>query len=526
MSLAELEALATGAAVLFAKQGIQRGSRVLLMARPGLELIAGVFALFKLGAPPVVIDPGMGLRGFLRCVRHAEPEALVGIPLAQAVSRFFPKSFRSVKSRVTLNARFLDKARAASEQKFSPAQTSADELAAILFTSGSTGPAKGVRYTHGMFEAQVAMLREHFAIEPGEVDLPMLPIFALFNPALGMTTVVPEMNPSRPAKANPSKIAAAIHKHKVTNSFGSPVLWTKITDYCESHGQTLPSLRRVLMAGAPCPPELIRRLKAIMPNGEVHTPYGATEVLPVSSISGTEILEYSASLTEQGKGTCVGLPLPGVTVRIIAIEDARLASLSDTRELPQGEIGEILVTGPTVTRKYDGLPEATAAAKVHDGETVWHRMGDLGYFDDEGRLWFCGRKAERVETEQGTLYTDCVEGVFNTHPDVFRTALLGLGERGKQIPVLAIEPVTWPLPLTKKEKNHLIRELTALGAKHDQAVNIRHFLFNDSFPVDVRHNAKIHRISMAAKPMKDFWTTDRGDPEPEHFSRITNLSTK
>ncbi|MGE9293206.1 MAG: AMP-binding protein, partial [Puniceicoccales bacterium] len=349
LSLAELEVMSQGAVALFAEKGIQRRTRVLLMARPGIELIVSVFALFKLGAPPVVIDPGMGLKGFLRCVKHAQPEALVGIPLAHRVSRFFPKSFRSVRNRVTLNRRFLDSAKAAVSNAPKPAETKADELAAILFTSGSTGPAKGVCYEHGMFEAQVRMLREHFAIQPGEIDLPMLPIFALFNPALGMTTIVPEMNPSRPAKADPAKIVSAIHQHQVTNSFGSPVLWTKIASHCETTGKALPSLKRVLMAGAPCPPALIRRLKALMPNGEVHTPYGATEVLPVSSISGTEILEYSAKLTEQGKGTCVGVTLPGVTAKIIAINDDPIDSIDAIRELPQGVIGEILVTGPSVT---------------------------------------------------------------------------------------------------------------------------------------------------------------------------------
>lgn len=533
--MSELELLSSGASIIMQNKGIQRGTRVLLMARPGVELIACVFALFKLGAPPVVIDPGMGLKGFLRCVAHARPEALVGIPLAHWVSRFFPRSFRSVRTRVVVNKGFLFKASQAGKQPINPAATTRDELAAILFTSGSTGPAKGVCYEHGMFEAQVRMLREHFAIQPGEIDLPMLPIFALFNPALGMTTIVPQMNPSRPAKADPAKIVAAIQQHKVTNSFGSPVLWRKITDYCEANGKTLPSLKRVLMAGAPCPPALIRRLKALMPNGEVHTPYGATEVLPVSSISGTEILKTTAALTEQGHGTCVGQLLPGVQAKIIAIDDGPLLTLADTRELPPGEIGEIVVTGPSVTKAYDKLPEATKAAKVFErsqkskvesqkpeqsqspanlasqtknyelgtknygGSTAtWHRMGDIGYFDTEGRLWFCGRKAERVETADGPLYTDCVEGIFNTHPDVFRTALLGPRIDGEIKPILAIEPLTEKWPHNKASRTKLTEELLSIGSKHPHTSKISEFWFLKHFPVDVRHNAKINRLIMMA----------------------------
>jgi olefin beta-lactone synthetase len=481
-SFAELAESSDRAAALLAGRGIGRGTRTLLMVKPGLPLIEICFALFKLGAVPVVIDPGMGLKGFLRCVRRTEPEALVGIPLAGVVGRLFRPSFRSVRTRMTVGRAW---ARQVSETTpwAEAAVAGADELAAILFTSGSTGPAKGVEYTHGMFDAQVRLIREAYAIEPGEVDLPMLPIFALFNPALGMTTIVPEMNPSRPASVDPARIVRAIHQNAVTNSFGSPVLWDRIATYCEAKGETLPTLRRVLMAGAPAPVSLLERMRALMPGGEVHTPYGATECLPVSTISAGEVLRETWERTLAGAGTCVGRAVPGVEIRIVPL-GADGASC-----LPSGERGEILVTGPSVTRAYNRLPEATAAAKWRgeDGRT-WHRMGDLGYLDADGRLWFCGRVAERVETAAGPLLTDPVEAVFNEVPGVRRSALIGLGAAPRQIPAVVIE--------RRPGATVTLEALRAQAGRFPHTAAIERFFFARRFPVDVRHNAKIHRLEL------------------------------
>ena len=503
-SFAELDGDTDAAARLLVSRGVERGTRALLMVKPGLDLIRICFALFKIGAVPVIIDPGMGYRNFLRCVRRSEPQALIAIREAHWLSRLFFPAFRSIRARVTVGSgsfvRALDSWRAkhADGEPFPVAATGADELAAILFTSGSTGPPKGVCYEHGMFEEQVRLIREAYGIEVGEVDLPMLPIFALFNPALGMTTVVPEMNPSRPAAVDPEKIVRAIRQCGVTNSFGSPVLWEKIGRYCEERGIVLPSLRRVLMAGAPVSPALIRRYQKILPNGAVHTPYGATEAMPVSSIGGNEILEHTSTLTEKGRGVCVGRALPGVDIKIIRIDDGPIENFEPGLECATGTVGEIIVKGPVVTRYYDKLKEATLLAKINDaGGEVRHRMGDLGYFDEEGRLWFCGRKVERVRTPSGELYTDCCEAVFNQHPDVFRSALIGLGPRDNQKPAIVIEPEKGKYPRGAARRKKFITELLALGSKHPHTEEIKTIYFHRSFPVDVRHNAKIHRLTLA-----------------------------
>jgi acyl-CoA synthetase (AMP-forming)/AMP-acid ligase II len=358
--------------------------------------------------------------------------------------------------------------------------------AAILFTSGSTGAPKGVCYEHGMFEAQVGLIRETYGIEPGEIDLPLLPIFALFNPALGMTSIIPEIDPRRPAAADPAKIVQAIRQEGVTNSFGSPTLWRKVAEYCRSRDIRLPSLRRVLCAGAPVPADLWEASGSFLTGGRLHSPYGATEALPVSTVSADQIDPAST------RGACVGRPVRGVDVRIIPISDRPIATYEPASALPSGSVGEIIVRGPVVTKEYDALPDATAAAKIADPSppgSVWHRMGDCGALDEAGRLWFYGRKAERVETAGGTLFTEPCEQVFRAHPRARRCALIGLGLE----PALVVETRA----RGAQDGRRLVAELRALGLAHPHTSGIRTFFFRKSFPVDVRHNAKIHRLALA-----------------------------
>ncbi|MCC5807793.1 MAG: AMP-binding protein [Opitutales bacterium] len=497
-TFAELERDACATAAYFAANGIERGTRTLVMVKPGLDLIRVIFAFFKIGAIPVVIDPGMGMRHFLRCVEHTRPKAVVGIPLAVILSHLFRRAFASVRVRVFVGRNF--ERRLPLQGGFAAAETREDERAAILFTSGSTGAPKGVCYEHGMFDAQVRLIGGRFGIERGEVDLPMLPIFALFNPAFGMTTVVPEMNPSRPAAVDPARIVQAIQQNAVTNSFGSPVLWTKICRYCTENGVQLPSVRRVLMAGAAVSPHLMERFGPVIPNGEIFSPYGATESLPVSVISAAEVLGGTRVETDAGAGTCVGRVFPEMIVRIVEPVSSPPRCMEEVRVLGRGEIGEIVVAGPVVTREYDRLPEATAAAKVVDADgRFWHRMGDLGYLDDENHLWFCGRLAERVVTKDGPLYTDCCEAIFNRHPRVYRSALLGFGTPGRQTPAVAVEPEHGAFPLGKEAATAFQRELRALAEEHPHTAVIRRFFFVKRFPVDVRHNAKIHRLALARR---------------------------
>jgi acyl-CoA synthetase (AMP-forming)/AMP-acid ligase II len=472
--------------------GIQPGDRTLVMVRQGLPLIAAAFALFSLGAVPVVIDPGMGLKNFLTCVERSRPRALVGLPLARFLSHVCRRAFATVNIRVpasgSLSARLTLPGAQFSAASALLAHSRATDLAAILFTSGSTGAPKGVVYAHGHFDAQVRLIRATYDIRPGEIDLPLLPIFALFNPALGLTTIVPEIDPKRPAALDPAAIVQAIRQENITTSFGSPTLWKKIGDHCIAQKITLPTLRRVLCAGAPVPVSLWNSSRIFLTHGQLHSPYGATESLPLASISADEIA------TARGLGACVGRPVQEITVKIIAPTDVSLATLADAHELPAGEIGEIIATGPVVTRAYDALPDATALAKISSAEGTYHRLGDCGTLDAEGRVWFCGRKAERVITAQGILYTELCEQVFRTHPRATRCALIGLGRAPDQLPAIVIETNV----RNSADALALARELRALALVHPYTTAIQRFYFHPAFPVDVRHNAKIHRLTLTA----------------------------
>jgi acyl-CoA synthetase (AMP-forming)/AMP-acid ligase II len=254
-------------------------------------------------------------------------------------------------------------------------------------------------------------------------------------------------------------------------------------------------LRRVISAGAPVPAAVLERTARLLAAGvQVHTPYGATEALPVATIGSDEVLGETAALTAAGKGVCVGQPVAGMTVRVIRISDEPIPTWSDDLVVPPGEIGEIVVRGHVVTRSYYNRPEATALHKMADPATgwVWHRMGDVGYIDDRGRVWFCGRKSQRVVTPRGTLFTVPCEGVFNAVPGVLRTALVGVTGGGVTEPALCVEPGPGPA-----NRAALLAELQARGQMFDHTRGVRHFLFHDAFPVDVRHNAKIFREKLA-----------------------------
>ncbi|HLJ09827.1 MAG TPA: fatty acid CoA ligase family protein [Planctomycetaceae bacterium] len=500
----ESDLLAHGLADL----GVEKGQRLVLMVRPGVEFIALTFALFKAGAVVVLIDPGMGPRRVFRCLDEVEPEGFIAIPPVHALRIMSLRRFRSARLNVTVGRRWFWKGAtydfllAAGRGQaggrrgpFPLVETGQTDPAAIIFTSGSTGPSKGVVYEHGMFAAQVEALRDFFNVEPGGIDLPGLPLFALFNSAMGVTTVIPQMDPAHPARVDPAKIVAAIHSHKVTQAFGSPAIWNRVGRYCEARDIKFPTLQRIFSAGAPVPIDVLARMKRtlVAAGSEMHTPYGATEALPVASITATDVLTRTAARTREGAGTCVGRPIPGMRLKIIEMIDGPIPSLAQARELPAGEIGEIIVQGAVVTREYFRRPEATAAAKISDGERFWHRMGDVGYLDESGELWFCGRKGHVVETLEGRMFTDCVEPIFNSHPALARCALVGLGARPRQTPCIVVELESGT------SSRRVIAELRDLAQTHVNTRRIERFLiYPRSLPVDVRHNTKIDREQLAA----------------------------
>ncbi len=483
--------------------GVKRDDRVMLMVKPSMEFIALTFALFKIGAVVILIDPGMGYRNLLRCIGQVKPGVFIGIAKAHLFKLFFPRPFRSVSISVCIGPSFglfgpsLTAEQAESSAShgtpFPTALMQAEDLAAILFTTGSTGPPKGVQYQHSTFQAQLKLIREYYQIGPDDIDQPAFPLFALFSTGLGACSVIPEMNPAKPARVDPVRFVNSIKRYRVTYSFGSPAIWNVVSRYCHDHSIRLPSVKKILMAGAPVPGELLARTAAILsPDAEIHTPYGATESLPIASITAREILADTWEKTRKGKGVCVGKPLPSIDIRIIKTSDDPIAVWDGSLLLPAHEIGEIVVKGPVVTRGYDNNDRENQLAKIADGHEFWHRMGDLGYLDDKGRLWFCGRKGHRVINGTNTMYTICCEAFFNEHPAVFRSALVGVGPAGHQKPVIIVE-----LHDKAMKTDTLIAELKQIALRNELTRRIEYFLVHSSFPVDIRHNAKIFREKLA-----------------------------
>ena len=238
---------------------------------------------------------------------------------------------------------------------------------------------------------------------------------------------------------------------------------------------------------------------------QIHTPYGATESLPVASIASDEVLRDTAARTAAGQGTCVGHPAPNIQIAIIPISEGPIEAWTDDLPLGVGRVGEICVSGPVVTAAYEGETAATTRAKIWDRRVdppvIWHRIGDAGRLDEAGRLWFYGRVAHRVETSTGTLYSNPVEEVAVLHPAVARAALLGVGAKGQAEAVIALEPK--PKEATGGQESKplagvIAAEVRAALAERSFPAPIQRVLFHPSFPVDVRHNAKIHNEALSA----------------------------
>lgn len=495
----QLDAYASAYAHGLAAMGFTSEDRTVLMVRPSMAFICLTFALFRLGVPVILIDPGMGYRALLRCLAALKPTAFIGVPRAHLFRLLNYYDLFSIRKTVCVGHGFglfgksLNGLAHFAKGPFPARETRPEDLAAIIFTTGSTGPPKGVQYQHGNFSAQLQLIRDYYKLTPEDIDQPAFPLFALFSTALGACAVIPEMDPAHPARVDPKLFVRSIIERRVTYSFGSPAIWNVVSRYCIDRGIVLDSLRLVLMAGAPVPGELIDRVRQIMPrDGEIHTPYGATESLPVTSISGTEIISDTWSRSRVGMGICVGKPLPGIDLKVIKMSDGPISDWAGVEEMPGGEVGEIVVRGGVVTSAYYNNNSENTLAKIRDEGTCWHRIGDLGYLDEDNRLWFCGRKGHRVETDAGLMFTIPCEAIFNEHPDVFRSALVGVKRTGKKdIPVMIVEPYG------RYEQSKLIAELQALAESNGLVSGIEHFLINEEFPVDIRHNAKIFREKLA-----------------------------
>ncbi len=529
LTFAQLDGISDDLAYGLENVGIKRGMKAVLMVTPSLEFFSLTFALFKAGVIPILVDPGMGVKNLKQCFIEAEPQAFIGIPKAHLARKLFGWGKESITHLVTvddgsglgkvvssgfsyqqLQAKSQQNNKSQqSNQPYDIAKLAADEMAAILFTSGSTGTPKGVVYSHSMFEAQIQALKQDYGIKPGERDLATFPLFSLFGPALGMASIVPDMDASKPITANPDFLFAAIDKYQCSNMFINPALIERlgqagVDTRSDKVLKQLSSINRVISAGAPATIASIARFSRMLREEvEVLNSYGATESLPISKIPSHELFT-TTDVTDSGGGICVGRAIQGVEIEIIAIDEQPIEDWQSVTPLRPGQIGEIVVKGPMVSASYYRRDKATTDAKIADGELVRHRMGDLGYLDESGRLWMCGRKAHRVDVASGhdkphSYFSIPCERIFNTHEAVKRSALVGVEIGGSMTPLVCIELNKAP---SCSDSAKLFNELCAIAQQHSHTKGIERFLIHPDFPVDIRHNAKIFREKLAVWAQK------------------------
>jgi acyl-CoA synthetase (AMP-forming)/AMP-acid ligase II len=462
---------------------VDSGMRAALMTPPSADFFALAFALLKTGVIPVIVDPAIGLKKVGECLKESRPEVFIGSGLTHILRLLFGWGKGSIKHNLTLRKIETQSSKGMSVDL----QIANDAPAAIVYTSGSTGLPKGAVYTQGNFAAQLDLLQGTFDIKRDEIDLPAFPLYVIIDTLLGVTSVIPDMHFPAPGKTDPQKILNAMRRFNITNMFASPVVLDILANHVENIKLT--SLKRVITAGAPAPFHVQEKFKELLPeDGRLHGIYGATEALPIARVDSDEVLKEREK-SVSGAGICLGRPVAGMNVRVIRITDQPITNWDDSLELETNVVGEITVQGAAVTRAYISTGDANRLGKIHSGNEIIHRMGDVGYLDEQGRLWYCGRKSQRVETDHSIFFTEQIEGVFNAHPDVYRTALVGVEHQA----VLWVEPQDHATDRKKIQK-----ELIELAAGHPQASQIKTFLFMKKFPTDVRHNSKIIREELTA----------------------------
>ncbi len=472
--------------------GVKPQDKVLFFVKPNLDFSLITFALFRIGAVPVFIDPGMNREYFFKCIEEVSPRVLIGIPKAMALAKIFRSKFKSVEllittSKIGIFGTSIYKSFKTYNESFSSYKPKENDLAAILYTSGGTGKPKGVEYGHDIFISQTKKLKEEFSLTSEDIDIPGFPLFSFFTLAMGMKSVIPHMDFSNPSQCDPKSIVKNIKDVQASFVAGSPAIWERVANYCLANAVKLDSVKYLVMFGAPVSVSLHKKLKEVLPRGTSYTPYGATECLPVSNISGEFILSKTAHLTLKGAGVCVGKPLKDVKVKIIKAHDEIISDLKNCEVLDTNEVGEIIVKSSNVTKAYYNEKEATSAAKIYEGDNVWHRMGDVGYLDDNGLLWFCGRKKHVVVGIKQNYYPTKIESIFNQHPKILRSALVQNPNNNK--PALVIER-------TDKGKNiepMLLMDLKNMAQTNPNTIDIHEFYASDNFPLDIRHNIKIDR---------------------------------
>ncbi|BAN02702.1 alpha/beta fold hydrolase [Ilumatobacter coccineus] len=480
ISFRELAVLVDNIAADLRTRGLEPGDRVAMLTPPGVGLIAAVYGVWRAGGVTVVADRGLGLGGLGAAVRQTRPSWVIGPRPARVAAR----TLRWAPRATMIDVDDLVAAPAATGELDVPAP---DELAAVLFTSGATGPAKGVRYTHRQFAAQRDALARTYGITEGDRLVAAFAPFALYGPALGITSVLADCDVTKPGELTADAVERACAAVEATMVFASPAALTNVLRTAgRAQHPALARVRLVQSAGAPVPAETLRAVAALTPKATLHTPYGMTEALPVADID-LAAIEH-AEHDRPTAGVCVGHPVEGAEVMIAALGFDATAGVPDP--LPTGRMGEVLVRAPWVSDGYLGLWGTQRQARPGSG---WHRSGDVGHLDGDGRLWIEGRSVHVIDAVDGPITSVPVErSVERAGIDgvtAGRVAAIGVGPAGVQQLVVVIESPDQSVGLAPAGTVAAVRDIV----DHPVAA----VLITDGLPVDIRHNAKIDRTAVA-----------------------------
>lgn len=502
----ELSRRAESLAVGLRGLGVREGTLCSFMVPPCFDsLVLGV-ALWRIGAITVGIEPhSHGLRRVARCLKQVGPEVFFGTPRAHAGRIAFGWGRDTIHTNVVVGPFAppgmvtLDSLIGEPVADPVPGDIHPEDITIIAFTTGSTGDPKPTVLRQRNFANVVSIVKEQWGFQEGDevVDMPTFPMFWIIGLSVGGTVVVPPMDFTvhGPGDADPARIIRTIEDCGVKSMFASPALLENLSSYAIERGGTIPNLERIVAGGAEIQGPLFAKVRSVLePGAEMYSDYGATEALPVAEIAGATVVGETWKRTITGAGVCAGTTLPGVELRIIDVEDAPVDSIGDATVLPRGEIGEIIVRSPHISENYYRSPDADAANKIPAEPWPWHRIGDMGYVDDQDRLWLCGRVSHRVVTPRGTLYTLKCEPIFNALDAVERSALVGVEHGGRLVPTICIERSDGDHGSTARIESLV----TEVAAAHEATSLIERVVLMDRLPVDQRHNAKIDRPAVAA----------------------------
>jgi acyl-CoA synthetase (AMP-forming)/AMP-acid ligase II len=483
ISFGDLDARSAQAAARLRRAGVGRGDRVLLLVPMSIDLYVAIVGALRIGAVVVLLDPSAGVSHVDRCCQMAKPSAVIAVSKAQ-VLRLFSAGLRAIPKKFTLDVRWLPGESWNGLERLQPdhdlADVSPEDPALLTFTSGSTGQPKGAVRSHGLLLAQQEALGKALGLNAGSRDLTTLPVFVLCNLAAGVTSIITDADLRSPGAIDAGPILAQVDRHGPSSVVASPALLARLASVCNASGRSMPSLGRVFTGGAPVFWHVLDALAKAAPNARVYTLYGSTEAEPIAEIALDQLTAEDRLATERGGGLPGGIPVPEVQLRIIADRwgvPIKPISATDLGQMTMktGEIGEIVVTGQHVLKGYlNGQGDEETKFRV-DGQ-VWHRTGDSGYLDEQGRLWLTGRCVGKVVDERGCIYPLQVEGAVHAIFDLHRAAFVACNSRR----LLVIEPGS---RFKQESRPEIVARLD--WARVDEVVTV------DQIPVDKRHNAKV-----------------------------------